>query len=440
MLVFGGSSGPVLSDAWSLSLAPNQTWRPFSTTRRKGHTAVLDPSRHRMLIFGGESSTQLNDAWELTLDDPARWTRLYPEGTPPPARALHGAIYDTKRDRMIVFGGRGTTPTNDVWELSFFGEVAWRPISAVGTAPPARLDPCVVYDPLRRRMIVFGGADASGVFNDVWTLSLSGTPTWTKLLPSGSIPSGRGGSQAIYDPLRDRLVIHGGYDRNFNALADVWALSFVSATPTWSQVVPSGTMPLPRFAAATVYDPTRDRMLITSGTDFTDFFAETWALNFSGGAPAWSLLSLPGVSPTPRSDHKAVYDEMRDRLVFFGGLNPLGVLHDAWELDFTTIVDAAPIAEAPRAAITLAPVAPNPSAGAAAIAFTLASPGAVRVTLHDALGRRVRLLSASMFAAGPQRLAWDGRDDGGSLVKSGLYFVRVESNGEAASGKLIRTR
>jgi hypothetical protein len=441
MLVFGGSSGPVLSDAWALPLAPNSVWRPFSGTRRKGHTAVLDVSRNRMLVFGGEDATQLNDVWELALGNPPQWTRLNPSGTPPSPRALHGAIYDGKRDRMIVFGGRGTTPTNDVWELSFSGEVAWRPVPAVGTPPAPRLDPVVVYDTYRRRMLVFGGADATGVYNDVWALSLSGTPTWTLITTTGTVPTARAGSQAIYDPLRDRLIVHGGYNKNYIAQSDLYALS-LSGTPAWTQLSPSGTPPAPRFASVTVYDPSRDRMIVESGTDFADFFSDTWALNLAG-TTAWSTVTNPGVQPLARSDHKGVYDENLDRLVFFGGISPLGILHDAWELDFTATIDVPVTTTLPSGArVALASVVPNPAPRAAAstIAFTLSSAGEVHVTVHDALGRRVRSLDAGSGAleAGPHRVVWDGRSDGGAAMPAGLYFVRVETAGSAASGKLVR--
>ncbi|MEO6462889.1 MAG: kelch repeat-containing protein, partial [Candidatus Eisenbacteria bacterium] len=283
MLVFGGSSGPVLSDTWALPLAsPGASWIPLTSTRRRGHTALHDPSRQRMVVFGGESGTQLNDVWELGLDDAGTWARLNPSGTPPAVRALHGAIYDERRDRMIVFGGRGGPPLGDLWELTFSGSLEWRPIQALGTPPPARFDHVMVYDEARSRVLVFGGMGANGAFNDAWTLTLTGTPTWQALVPAGTKPGARAGAQAVYDPLRDRLVVFGGYTGAFAPLNDAWQLSFATTTPTWAAMAPTGTKPSPRFAAATVYDPSRDRAVFASGTDFNDFFADTWELRFIG--------------------------------------------------------------------------------------------------------------------------------------------------------------
>jgi flagellar hook assembly protein FlgD len=42
--------------------------------------------------------------------------------------------------------------------------------------------------------------------------------------------------------------------------------------------------------------------------------------------------------------------------------------------------------------------------------------------------------------AGAHSETWDGRDDRGALVPSGLYFVRLEAGGESRFQRLLRTR
>jgi hypothetical protein len=62
---------------------------------------------------------------------------------------------------------------------------AWNQLVAV-----ARERHTAIYDPVRDRMLVFGGCDASlAPLNDVWALSLAGTPVWTHLAPSGTPPT-----------------------------------------------------------------------------------------------------------------------------------------------------------------------------------------------------------------------------------------------------------
>ncbi|MGH7723934.1 MAG: Kelch repeat-containing protein [Candidatus Eiseniibacteriota bacterium] len=436
MLVFGGSSGPILGDTWALPLSPGTNWIPLSGTRRKGHSALFDPARHRMVVFGGENGTQLNDAWELGLEETPTWARLYPGETPPSPRALHSTIYEPKRDRMIIFGGRGGPPVNDVWELAFSGTLAWHQIVPTGTPPAPRLDHAAVYDPQRHRMLVFGGADAGGMYNDVWALSLSGTPAWTLLAPTGTRPAGRAAAHVVYDSVRDRLIVHGGYDRNFFALSDVWALSLAGAG-AWTPLSPTGLAPPASFAGAAIFDPGRERMVISGGTDFDMYFADTWALQLGISTPSWSKLSLPGAAPAPRSDHKAVYESSGDRMVFFGGVNPTGILHDAWELQFVTPVgveDGAPLS----ARLAVEPAWPNPSRGSTQLALTLPSAGIVELVVFDATGRKVRTLARGPYGGGRHTFVWDGADDAGARVPAGIYLYRVKSGGESTGGKVVR--
>jgi len=76
----------------------------------------------------------------------------------------------------------------------------------------ARAGASAVYDPLRDRIVIFGGKDATTHFSDVWSLSLAGTPTWSPLVPIGSTPQSREGHVAVYDPARDRMLVFGGRD------------------------------------------------------------------------------------------------------------------------------------------------------------------------------------------------------------------------------------
>src|SRR5437867_775434 len=59
----------------------------------------------------------------------------------------------------------------------------WYPIT--GNGPSARHSPAGCYDSQGKRMIIFGGEDATGLRNDTWALSLgTSCPQWT-LVDSG---------------------------------------------------------------------------------------------------------------------------------------------------------------------------------------------------------------------------------------------------------------
>ncbi|HNX51536.1 MAG TPA: FlgD immunoglobulin-like domain containing protein, partial [Thermoanaerobaculaceae bacterium] len=83
---------------------------------------------------------------------------------------------------------------------------------------------------------------------------------------------------------------------------------------------------------------------------------------------------------------------------------------------------------APRAgALRLAPPAPNPTRGPAVLTYALPGTGESRVALemYDLGGRLVRTLVRASQSAGEYRVAWDGRDDHGRRLASGVYFVRL---------------
>jgi FlgD Ig-like domain len=90
--------------------------------------------------------------------------------------------------------------------------------------------------------------------------------------------------------------------------------------------------------------------------------------------------------------------------------------------------------------LSLGDAYPNPFHPAATIPFTLPRSARAAVRIYDALGRRVRVLIDEERPGGAQAVTWDGCDDRGRPVASGVYFVRLESGGQARSGKISRIR
>jgi hypothetical protein len=79
--------------------------------------------------------------------------------------------------------------------------------------------------------------------------------------------------------------------------------------------------------------------------------------------------------------------------------------------------------------------APNPINPVGTIKFKTLSPGLLRVHIFDVRGRLVRtLMDSSSSTDGTQSLLFDGRDDLGRRLGSGIYFVRVLS-GSDGTGK-----
>lgn len=94
----------------------------------------------------------------------------------------------------------------------------------------------------------------------------------------------------------------------------------------------------------------------------------------------------------------------------------------------------------PAAVTILHRPVPNPFNPSLRVRFDLASGGRVRLQVFDAGGRRVRTLVDAVRDAGPGVATWDGRDDGGREVASGLYWLRLEADGVVRTAKAALLR
>lgn len=109
-------------------------------------------------------------------------------------------------------------------------------------------------------------------------------------------------------------------------------------------------------------------------------------------------------------------------------------------LDSVRLVLPASAAPVP-AATTMLSAIPNPFNPSTTLAFDLPRALPVRLTLHDAAGRLVRvLLDGQEAAAGRREVVWDGRDDRGRAQPSGTYLARVEAAGMVATTRVTLLR
>jgi hypothetical protein len=83
---------------------------------------------------------------------------------------------------------------------------------------------------------------------------------------------------------------------------------------------------------------------------------------------------------------------------------------------------------------------PNPFGGATDIRYSLAKGGPVEVSIWDVSGRLVRRIALERQDLGPHVTRWDGRNDSGQPVSSGVYFCRIGAGGSAASRRMILMR
>ncbi len=82
-------------------------------------------------------------------------------------------------------------------------------------------------------------------------------------------------------------------------------------------------------------------------------------------------------------------------------------------------------------------VYPNPFNPQTTISYELPVSGLVRVGIYNVKGQKVKTLYHGWQAQGTQSLIWNGLDEGGSLVGSGVYFAHLEQNGRSTTVKLM---
>ena len=328
LLLFGTANSEVL-EVWALSLSGVPAWQKLPTTGfppgdRSGQSAVYDAARDRVIVFGGmtdgyEPRVFHSDVWELSLAT-NRWTEMLPDGAGPDGREGHGAIYDPVGQRMIVFGGHYEDTTrvfrNDLWELTLGASPAWSQLEPAGPVPGARSAFGMVFDPVRRRVLVHGGilADSGIEPDELWALSLDGGPVWTRIV-TGDALRGRSYPLDVYDPIEDRLLACGG-----GSYPQASALS-LAAPLEWSPVLPARPLLTPgaRTGNAVVHDTRRDRFVVVGGT-FSPVDSASWSFDTDGsqpwspsGAPApprWGNIIGPQDIPAP-----AMFDSVADRII-----------------------------------------------------------------------------------------------------------------------------
>lgn len=312
------------SELWELHFDPTPAWHHIPTlgpgNERLDVGLVLDPLADRLLMFDGRSYPAPNEVLQLPLSGAAAWTPLATTGAPTLQRDRAVTFFDAEANRLLVFGGivwNGTIwqTLHELWALSLDGTPTWTQLIPQGVGPTPRYESQIAFDATRRRIVMFGGVgySQSARYDDVWALDVGDSVHWTQLALTGATPGDRASGGAIYDPLRDRIVIGPGYTGppTSGLLNGTFELSMAPGSE-W-QVLPTAEVPILGANRSLVRDPIRDRMLGSGG-----YVTSAFDL---AGSPAWTLL-IPGdaiPSPLPRESHELAYDPVRHRTWMVGG-------------------------------------------------------------------------------------------------------------------------
>jgi len=300
---------------------PQPTWtQKFPMTippSRSRHAMAYDINRQLMVMFGGctagpgNSCNQLNDTWVW---DGANWTKKSP-ATSPPARTGHAMAYDAARGQVVLFGGDIGGQCTDCSDTWIWDGTNWTQ-KFPSSRPPRRYAHAMAYDPVRRVVVLFGGADVEGplfIYNDTWIWD--GT-NWTQQFPA-TVPPSRYDHGMAYDTQTQGTIVIGGWGYT-STLTDTWSWN----GSTWT-LVPSPNSGAFMFEPRLAYEQQNARLLLL----FSDgSVMETWTWDGSN----WKN-QFPPTSPTVRDLTAMQYDATRGQVVVFGGApHAQGQLSDTW--------------------------------------------------------------------------------------------------------------
>jgi hypothetical protein len=298
-----------------------------SPSPRVYHSLVWDDAEGRARLFGGRSTgTPLNDLWALNVDNPA-WEQVQPEGPLPPARFGHNAVFDSREQRMLVFGGQaGEAFFNDLWAFAS-QDNAWTEITPAGPTPAPRQGAGAALDAEAGRLYVTHGLTAQGYLDDTWALDLT-SATWEDLSPSTARPAKRCFVRAVWDPASGRLLLFGGESSEKTLLGDLWA--FDPASRVWEELPPEDRSPPARSQYGAVLVPDRGWMLIFGGAGEGGTFLDIRL--YIPSESGWGHITTYGKNPGGRRGHDLAFVPHRLSVVLFGGGRSDQEMQDVWEL------------------------------------------------------------------------------------------------------------
>jgi probable HAF family extracellular repeat protein len=303
-------------------------WSPVPATSpqpsaRSGHGMVYDRARQKLILIGGRrpDGTYLNDVWERDSATGA-WEEITPATAAQPIpRHTFGVAFDEARRVVVVYAGRvageysNVNTTGDSWEWNPQTR-EWRQVSTDGIVFGGFIEPSLAWDPVGRRVIMFGGRPYYGTPHNGTTYAFSGN-AWTPITSEG--PEPRAGAAMSTDTRRNRVVLHGGWNRagsQWWVLTDTWEWDGAG----WTRMdVPGAVTPPPLNLSSMVFDESRMVTVLFGGAYNGPFLAQmsngTWEWN----GRAWRQRATNG-APAPRVTTMA-YDPVAQRILLFGGNN-----------------------------------------------------------------------------------------------------------------------
>jgi hypothetical protein len=234
----------------------------------------------------------------------------------------HAMAYDSDRGVTVFFGGEiGNDDDREFFDdTQEYNGAKWVPVNIIGPKPSPRSMHAMVYDPIRKQVVLFGGhsgnaAAGPDAFGDTWsyTNDWRGNGFWTNLLTAKMYP--RAGHAMVWNPQREVVMMQGGAAGIFSTLAIRYSGPYEWNGGSWKDDPPYAGPST--YGLAMAFDSSRNVALAYGGfSGLNESGAQDHFHEYISGT-GWQD---PGSGPSARAYAAMAYHEWRQRIVMVGGV------------------------------------------------------------------------------------------------------------------------
>lgn len=272
-------------------------------------------------------------------------------------------------------------------------------------------------------ILEYDTVDIAGTLTDGWVFSGGSENTPGDITIGCSDVTGTNGDSLLINVLftvKDAAGIGTLHLENF-------ADDLTGATTTDGTLNSTVPVELVSFSAQVIDDGIKLAWLTASETDNFGFDVERGASRDTftkiGFVPG------NGTTATERR-YQFLDDEVGSGIVFYR----LKQIDLNGSFEYSNVIE---VAVAGPKSFTLSQNYPNPFNPETRIEFTVPNASKVEITIYDELGRTIRKLANQQYGIGTYSITWNGKNDAGQLVASGLYLYAIKSGQFVSTRKMI---
>ena len=284
---------------------------------RNGHNMVYYPPSKSIILFGGADEAKVyGDTWDFSN---GKWKKINDNG-PLPRTFPCMASAD---NYILLFGGNAVLFGNDKNPVHYlddtwkFQDGNWKKIE-LNVHPDARAEAAMAYDPVRKKILLFGGrmAGEKWVAGDTWEFDGN---KWQQIKKSGPTP--RSGAVMVYNTRRKQIILFGGNpviskEKDYNGPMWSWDGN------DWKQMDVKDSL---IFNSCMAYNTTENFILRFGGWNGKERVNDTWVFKDK----EWEKLNVEK-SPAARNHSIMVYNPESNSFFLFGGHDGDNVFGDMW--------------------------------------------------------------------------------------------------------------